>query len=362
MATVRLSNYSLDRYGYPDLNDVLEDYGFKNVVLIGGQRALDATYKLIEDELKNTDKNILGKFVYGKDSTMTNVKLLMKKDEVQKADVIFAIGGGKAIDTCKVLGVELNKKVFSFPTICSNCSAATAIAVLYNDDGSFSHYDARMKAPYHVFICTDVIANAPEIYMWAGVGDGISKEAEVVYATRGLNLDTTASLGLAIAKSCEKPFLKYGKQAIEDTKNNIASEAVEKVALDVLISTGYVSNLTNQKDYYYNSSLAHAFYNGSTHIKREGNFEHGEVVAFGVMVLYAYDNDLENLQKIANFNKSVKLPITLEELNLDYKCLDKLVDSATNTTEWKSSKTEFSIDKFKEAIIKADKFGKSLKN
>lgn len=360
MTTVRLSNYSLQTKGYGELPGVCSDYGFKKLVLVGGKKALLASEGLIREALANTDIQILGSFVYGEECTMDNVNKLLEKQEVRDADVICAIGGGKAIDTCKVLGVEAGKKVFSFPTICSNCAASTAIAVVYNNDGSFSHYDTRMQAPYHVFISTEVIAKAPEIYMWAGVGDGLSKEAEVRFATEGLSLDTRASLGLAIAKSCEKPFLTYGKAAIEDTKANIPSEAVEKVAMDVLISTGYVSNLTNSESYYYNSSLAHAFYNATTSIKREGKFEHGEVVSFGVMVLHAYRDNEADLRKIGEFNKSVGLPTKLADINLDYSHLDQLTEKAQETTEWQKSEKELSAQKFKEAIKKADEFGKNL--
>lgn len=360
MTTVRLTNYSLDRYGYKDLPRVCADYGFKKVVLVGGKKALGASEDLIRKALEGTDIQILASLVYGTDSTMDNVYRLKAMKEVEDADVIFAVGGGKAIDTSKVLGVEANKKVFTFPTICSNCSAATAIAVVYNNNGSFSHYDTRMVAPYHMFIATDVIAKAPDLYMWAGVGDGLSKEAEVKFATEGLSLDTTASLGLAIAKSCEKPFLDYGKKAIEDCKNKEASEAIERIATDVLISTGYVSNLTNSDNYYYNSSLAHAFYNATTSISREGNFEHGAIVAFGVMVLHAYREDEDELRKIGEFNKSVGLPTRLSHINLDESHLDKITEKAQETTEWQKSEKKLSANKFREAILKADEFGQTL--
>ena len=56
----------------------------------------------------------------------------MRNDAFRAADVVFAIGGGKAIDTVKTAAEELDKTVFSVPTICSNCSSATAIAVVYN--------------------------------------------------------------------------------------------------------------------------------------------------------------------------------------------------------------------------------------
>ena len=44
-----------------------------------------------------------------------------------------------------------------------------------------------------------------------------------------------------------------------------------QVTLDIIVSTGIVSNMTTHiPDYYYNSSLAHCVYNGST-ITRHGH-------------------------------------------------------------------------------------------
>lgn len=211
-----------------------------------------------------------------------------------------------------------------------------------------------------MFINIDIIAKAPHIYMWAGIGDGLSREAEVRFATEGLKLDPPSNLGLAIAKSCESPFLEYGKKALADCKANIASEAIERIATDVLVYTGYVWNLTNRKDYYYNSSLAHAFYNASTAIKREGTFMHGEIVAFGVMVLNAYRENEKDLRRIGEFNKSVGLPTRLSDLGLSYSHLDTLAEKAQDTTEWQRSEKVLSVEKFKEAIKKADQFGQTL--
>ena len=58
--------------------------------------------------------------------------------------------------------------------------------------------------------------------------------------------------------------------------------------LDIVVSTGYASNLVNQKEFYFNSCHAHAFYNATTAIKREGEYLHGQIVSFGVLVLHAY--------------------------------------------------------------------------
>ncbi|MDY3007256.1 iron-containing alcohol dehydrogenase family protein [Anaerococcus sp. AGMB00486] len=360
MTSVNLTNYSVSRNNYKSLARVCKDERVENVVIIGGKRAMKAANSLIKEALQDTEIKVLGEFVYGKNSTNSNIEKLLKKNEVKDADVVFAVGGGKAIDTAKVIADRLNKDCYSFPTICSNCSSATAIAVIYNDDGSFSHYEDKIKAPSHIFINIEILAKAPEIYMWAGVGDGLSKEAEVLFAMRGQDLNHVAKLGKAIAKSCQEPFLKYGQQAIEDCKNNKSSKAIEEVAMDIFINTGNVSNLTNQKDFYYNSSLAHAFYNASCSVKREGHFEHGEVVSFGVLVLHAYDRNLNELDKIGRFNKKVGLPTKLSDLNLKIDDLEQIADEAMKTNEWKKAKVELSRENFIEAIKVADQYGKAL--
>lgn len=361
MKSVKMSNYSVSESGYPDLAKVCKEYNYKKVVLVGGERALKASSQKIREALKNSEIEITGEFVYGEECTMSNVNNLMIKSEVRDADVVFAIGGGKATDTGKILAAKINKNAFSFPTICSNCSAVTAIAVVYNDDKTFSHYEL-IPAPVHMFVETEIIAQAPEEYLWAGIGDGLSKQPEVMFATKDVELDHIAAMGLTLSKSCEEPFLKFGKQAIEDCKNNKSTKAIEEIAMDILVSTGYVSNLTNQPEYYYNSSLAHIFYNTSTAIQREGEYLHGELVSFGVLVLHAYAGQKEELDKIARFNYEIGLPITLEDVGLTFNDLDKMAEVAPQTTEWKSAiKNPLSKEKFIEAIKVADFYGREIK-
>lgn len=361
MKTVKMSNYSVSGNGYPHLEKVCKDYNYNKVVLVGGKRALEAAAPKIREALKGTNVEITGEFVYGQECTLSNVDRLRERKEVQDADVIFIIGGGKSTDTGKILAERLNKSAFSFPTICSNCSAVTAIAVVYNDDGTFSHYEL-IPAPVHMFVETSIIANAPEEYLWAGIGDGLSKQPEVAYATKYAELDHIARMGVMLSKSCEVPFLKYGKQAIEDCRNNKPTQAIEEIAMDILVATGYVSNLTNQPDYYYNSSLAHIFYNASTAVPRDKEYLHGELVSFGVLVLHAYAEQFDELDKIARFNKSIGLPITLEDVGLTYDDLEKMADVAPNTTEWKSAKTNpLTKEKFVAAMKTADEYGKKLK-
>ena len=204
----------------------------------------------------------------------------------------------------------------------------------------------------------DVIAKAPVEYFWAGIGDALSKQPEVTHVSEGEDLTNTGALGVAIAKTVSEPLFKYGEQGMDDVKNDTPSKAVEEIALDILVSTGYASNLTNQKDFYYNSWHAHAFYNSTTAIKREGTYLHGQIVSFGVLVLFAYFHEEEEFKKYQEFNKRIGLPVTLGELGLSQDDVEEITKGAMETNEYRNR--PFDPEKCYEAIRRADELGKQL--
>ena len=363
MRTIQMSSYTVGEDCFEAIPAVLAPYQAKSVVLVGGRRALAAAAPGIRAALDSADVQILDEIVYGTDSTQSAIDTLVANQAFRDADIAFAIGGGKAIDTVKTAAKELDKTVFSVPTICSNCSSATAIAVVYNDDHSLKGY-AYPDAPAHIFINPAIIAAAPEEYFWAGIGDALSKQPEVEYATSEAELTHTGTLGLTLAHTCTDPLMAYGEQGMADVRAGQSSEAVRLIALDIVVNTGYVSNLTNQPDFYYNSSLAHAFYNATTGVQRPGRTHlHGEVVSFGVLVLFAYTGDTEQLARYAAFNKKLGLPVTLAELDLDESHLQRIAELAQNTNEWKQANpAPFSPEGFIEAIKAADAFGRNLKS
>ena len=357
-----MSNYSYGEDCFEDIPHVLEPYRVKSVVFIGGKRALASSEAGVRTVCEKGGIRVTGSFVYGVECTAGNIEHLAGLAEVQEADAIFGFGGGKATDTAKMVAKAVDKPIFTFPTICSNCSSGTCIAVIYHEDGSLDHY-GYPDTPAHIFINTKVIANAPAKYFWAGIGDGISKAPEVEHCVRHAkestaNLPHTAVLGAAIAASSKDAFYTYGKEGLEDVRQHRVSKAIEEIALDILVSTGYASNLTNQKDFYYNSCHAHAFYNGTTRISREGEYLHGQVVSFGVLVLHAYFEEDEEMHRIAKFNHSIKLPVTLAELGLTDGDADKVAVYAMETNEYKN----FLFDEktFAAAIRKVNAYGKTL--
>lgn len=352
-----LPSYSVGTDCYQEIGWVTRKYGRK-AVAIGGKTAIAKAKAALLEGIAGSDVEITDFIWYGGNSTLENVDRLRSLKTVQEADMIFAIGGGRALDTGKIAGDIIDKPVFTFPTVASNCAACTCLAVIYHTDGAFREYYYPKEPPKHTFINTKIIAESPEDLLWAGIGDALSKEYEVLFATKGKELFHTTLLGAQLSKACTSPLLALGKKAIADCHSNTASYELEQVALDIIISTGIVSNLmTHQTDYYYNSSLAHAFYYGATVIDRCENHLHGEIVAFGVLCLLTYEGKLAERDRICLFNKSIHLPTCLKDLDLAASDLAKIAEKAATVKEWSCAPEEVSTDQFIQAIIDCSTYG-----
>lgn len=155
------------------------------------------------------------------------------------------MGGGRACDTCKYVADKMDKPLFTIPTVASNCAAVTAICVIYNPDGSFREY-YYPKLAEHTFINTAVIADSPYELLWAGIGDALSKEFEAVFSSAPDALSHTPLMGVKLSEVCTEPLLDYGAEALRACRDKQATRALEQVTLDIIISTGLVSNMTTQ--------------------------------------------------------------------------------------------------------------------
>jgi glycerol dehydrogenase-like iron-containing ADH family enzyme len=359
--TVVLPSYSVGTEAYHAVPTVTRRYG-KKAVVVGGKTAMSKAKDALLDALKGTGVEVLDFVWYGGNSTYENAEKLKNHPAVQQADMVFAMGGGRAIDTCKVFCDELDKPLFSFPTIASNCAPCTAISVMYNADDTFRDYYYPKTCPIHTFINTQVIAEAPESLLWAGIGDALSKEYEVLLATRKADLFHTTLMGAQLSRSCTDPLVDFGAQALADCRAHKASYALQQVALDIIISTGLVSNMTSGgDDYYYNSSLAHCFYYGSTMVpKAAAHHLHGEIVSYGVLCLLAYDGQTAELERIMKFNKSIGLPVTLAEMDLTPEDLPVMVEKAKTVLEWTCTPYTMDGDKYTQAILAVDKAGQAM--
>ena len=147
----------------------------RKAAVICGKQAWEASKDYVLPSLEQAEIIVTGAVVYGKDATWENVKRLEREPAVQEADVILAVGGGKCIDTVKVVGDRLSKPVYTIPSIASNCAPITQISILYHEDGSFREILKLKNVPVHCFINPKLTLAAPVRYLWAGIGDAMAK-------------------------------------------------------------------------------------------------------------------------------------------------------------------------------------------
>lgn len=324
---VHLPSYSIGSTIYDKIGPVCESYGRK-VLVIGGRKALAAAYGKIVSYVEQTNLEIIGKEIYGENCTYATVERLRAMPLYQKADMVFGVGGGKALDTVKCLCITDDKPVFTFPTIASNCAATTSVSIMYNEDGTFLKPNFFVRPAMHAFIDTEILAKAPSQYLWAGIGDTYAKYYEAMISSRDERLEHFTALGVEVSRMCRDPLLTYSKQALEDHKQGLCTYAVEQVVLAIVVTTG-IASIFLTKDFTpdYNSGLAHAvFYALTAYPVIEERHLHGEVVAFGILLALLVDSQKEEFEKIYQLNQSIGLPTRLEELEITPEQWEECVD------------------------------------
>lgn len=299
----------------PDAYDAVPGVvGSARAVVVGGTRAMACGLPVLTAALEGSPVELAGSFWFGGEATYANVERLMAEPAVMACDCIFAMGGGKAVDTCKMLAHRLCKRLYTFPTIASNCSPVSCISIMYHDDGSFLEVVQLHVPPAHCFINTEIIAEAPEVYLWAGIGDTLAKYYEVTFSMRGDSPAYAPQLGRAVSAMCNEPLLERAAQAYADCRESRSSEALEQTALNIIVSTGIVSGLVGVD---YNSALAHSLFYGLTTIPSiERDHLHGEVVSYGLLVQLAMDGMDAELDRLLKLYRSLGLPTRIADLGL----------------------------------------------
>ncbi|MDY3868063.1 MAG: iron-containing alcohol dehydrogenase family protein [Pyramidobacter sp.] len=305
--------YTVGTDAYDDIPAICAPHGTK-AVIIGGHRAMAAAADAICRAAEGSSIKIIDRQWYGGEASVENIERLKAIQTVKDADMIFAVGGGKAIDTCKVLAQRTNRPFFTFPTIASTCASCTSLGILYHPDGSLREYSFSKIPPEHIFINTQVIAEAPEKYLWAGIGDTMAKHYESTTSSRGMTPEHSDAMGITMSSMCAVPMTRWGVAAMEACRNNTVTDELTEVILGIIVSTGLVSNFV-QVDY--TTGAAHAVYNGFTILPEieEHHHLHGEIVSYGILILLLMDKRMDEFEKIYAFNKKMGLPTSLADLD-----------------------------------------------
>lgn len=229
------------------------------------------------------------------------------------ADLVIAIGGGKALDTGKAVSVELDVPFVSVPTIASTDGAVSSIAVEYSENHTHIGVMRLNCSPAAVLVDTQVIANAPARLLVAGMGDGLATwvEARACYAKGKVNYrgGAISNVAMTMARSCHDTILKFGREALTSVEKGEVSEAVERVVEANIFLSGVGFENTGVAG-------AHAFDAAVSRFSSNHSIQHGERVALGVLFQLVLEGDKDTVAELMPFYNDVGLPTKLSGIGL----------------------------------------------
>lgn len=306
--TINIPSYTIGEDALDQLGKICKTWG-KKVVVIGGKTALEKTEEKIKQVLKEEAIQLVGTFWYGGECTPGNIEKIVHQIKDEEGTLIIGVGGGRALDTAKAVACAKGLAIVTVPTIAATCAATTKLSVVYNEDGVFEQFYFYDTPPSHVVIDTKVIANAPEKYLRAGMGDTLAKHYECTFASSGKVLDHNSGLARAMSTMCVAPLLEHGQAAMESVVAGKVSFSLEQVVLANIVTTGFVSMLIEED---YNGAIAHSLFYGLTQLPHiEARYLHGDVVGYGVLVQLMLDGHEEEVKKLYGFFKKVGIPTCL---------------------------------------------------
>ena len=354
---MHLPSYSIGNDIYDQIQKLCSAYG-KKVLIISGKKAFQAAGEKLLSAIERADFISLGNVLYGENCTYEAVEALRALDVYQECDMVFSVGGGICIDTCKCLCIEDQKPIFTFPTIASNCAACTSVSIMYKEDGSFLKPHFFECPPIHAFIDTEILVKAPEKYLWAGIGDTYAKYYEATISSKDEKLPHFTAMGVAISKMCLDPLIEYGEEAYVQNQKRKLSEGFEQAVLAIVVSTALASIfLTRDFTPDYNSGLAHAiFYALTSYPVIEEKHLHGEVVGFGVLYALLCDGQMEEFERIYQLNKRIALPVSYKELEITEEEFEETIKRVPEMSDVKHYPYKVTYEMLKEAHKKLEAY------
>jgi glycerol dehydrogenase len=294
-----------------EAGNFLKNFGTRPLVL-GDELVFSIIRPVLENRLAQA--GLASSFVlFGGECSPGEVIRLEEIALGRNTDLVIGTGGGKALDTSRLLADRLKVPLIAIPTSAATCSAASSVAVIY--EKGVRQATVNGKAADLVLVDSTVLSRAPSRLLAAGMGDSLAKwyEGKPIYdLSTGHDLATQTAM--AISTQIREIILAWGRGAKQDVDEGRNSAAVEKIVEANILITGIISGLGGSK---LRVALAHAFLFGMTVLPQMHRNLHGETVSYGIVVQLCMEKNERELAILLPFFSSLGLPLTSKELGMD---------------------------------------------
>jgi glycerol dehydrogenase-like iron-containing ADH family enzyme len=294
-------------------------------LIIGGEQSFKLSQ--LQVLLDRSELNI-EQVTYTPDCCETSLDKLAQAVTNHQADLIIGIGGGKCLDTAKLLAHRCQLPVVTIPTSAATCAAWTALSNIYSESGAFLSDVSLDKCPDLLILDYGIVATAPPRMLVAGIGDAIAKWYEASVSS-GHSSQTLLIAAVQQARVLRDILFQKSAAAI----SNPGGEDWQEVVDATVLLAGVIGGLGGAQC---RTVAAHAVHNGLTHLPGSHHALHGEKVAYGILVQLRLEEMLQGNQlaatarkQLLDFYTEIGLPRTLADLGLNQITIDQLHHAAT---------------------------------
>lgn len=282
----------------------------KKISLISGIHVKKILKNKIEKSLKT--KKI--KFVWhtSKDNQINTLNQIQKDVKKDRSDIVAGIGGGRSVDTAKIVSFNLDIPFVSVPTAASHDGMASPFVSVKSD----KPHSIVASAPLGVFVDIDVIKKAPRRLLASGCGDLIAniiavKDWQLGHEKTGEYYGMySADLAMMSAKIVMDNSSMYSKKGLD-----------ARVIVEALISAGVASCIAGSSRPC--SGAEHLFSHALDKIA-PGKGLHGEKCGIGSILMAKLQG--QDWKKIVKTLKEVGAPITAQQIGVkDHEVIDALM-------------------------------------
>ncbi|MEA5510054.1 iron-containing alcohol dehydrogenase family protein [Crocosphaera sp. UHCC 0190] len=301
----------------------------KRPLVVGGNNTLSVISPHLNPIFKQF-KLTAAQATYSPDCSENSLETLTTATKEHQADFIIGVGGGKALDTAKLLAHQQQLPIVTIPTSGATCAAWTALSNIYSNEGAFQYDVPLLRCPDLLILDYDIVKTAPKRTLIAGIGDAIAKWYEASVSSG----NSTATLTIAAvqqARILRDILLQKSAAALENPGGEDWCEVVDATVL----LAGVIGGLGGANC---RTVAAHAVHNGLTHIPAAHEALHGEKVAYGILVQLRLEEMIQgnqlaasSRQQLLKFYEEIGLPKTPEDLGLGEVTLNQLRQAAKIT-------------------------------
>lgn len=285
--------------------------GLDTVFLLGGERALSAFLPRFSLENARVETAIAPKCA----TQWADARKLARAVVEQDAQVVIGAGGGTALDLAKAVAALSGRPLYLAPTVAATCSAATTLVALYDAQGRRTGSFVTPRPVEGVYVDEELLAQAPQRTLCAGIADGMAKLTEAASACLYPDNppDPQWRSMMAQAVHLMDIYFTHAPNALNGDRT-----ALEEVCYANLLLTAQITATGSKRRI---GEVAHAFYNAVTCLFPASHeaFLHGEIVGVGVLL------EMELTGAVAGYTRKTLqaflrdllcCPVSLAELRL----------------------------------------------